>query len=676
MRSREPLLRARQRRPAALLCPLPLLAALTGCFSWNTHLPATPLGVSNGELVAAGGTATDPVSRLLEGSLSLKGRYGYSDTGDVGGTLTQEVGCDSSLLDGCSRPRTLYRFEGFTQKRRAESRRWSFTTGQALSLSYASDRRGNFSLYPGGALWGTVGVKPSDPLELYLSGRLSSNPGAAIGFRARLWTFVVGAELGVHARVMDGGNEPLRAALSVAIGYASDYPRMGPAEPRPERLRLDSATAAAPASTPRLNDPQRYTLANGLTVILEEDHSFPFVALNLCYRAGRYHEPPQSSGVAHLVEHATFEASEHIPEGAGLLGGAGALEMNALTRLGHTEYFETIPASRLETALWVESDRMAFVPDALDDEKLTRAKEAVKNEYRQRVDSAPHGAASVKLLEALFPAGHPRRMAVADADVDRLDMDQVKAFLRGWYRPSSATLTLVGDFDGVKTRLLVEKYFGTLEGGPETAVAPVPPVRLDREVVIRHREASASMPVVVVAWHTPALYEPGDEVADVVARLLSGSRTSRLGRLVSGGRLAVAASASQDSDAGQSLFTIELSGRPGVTPEQLLGAIDGELAALRDGVVSDAELALAKRRLEKDQAQAFSVVPNFGSRARLLQSYERQRGQGAGPDTVSEAYRRMSAEDVKRFAREHLDPRRRVVLMVDEVGEVPGGGQL
>ncbi|HEX8821346.1 MAG TPA: pitrilysin family protein, partial [Archangium sp.] len=326
---------------------------------------------------------------------------------------------------------------------------------------------------------------------------------------------------------------------------------------------------------------EKYTLPNGLEVILAPDRKLPVVAVNIWYHVGAYHEQPGRTGFAHLFEHMMFQGSKHVPDDVhiGLLEQLGATDLNGTTNYDRTNYFETVPSNHLSTALWLESDRMGFLLDALDEKKLRTQQEVVKNERRQGVETRPYGLGMEKLWKALFPAPHPYHGKIIGSmeDLDAATVEDVKDFFRKWYAPANATLTVAGDFDPAEARPLIEKYFGTLRSGARPDKPQVAEVKHTREQIIRHDEKVGTLPMVTLAWLTPPYFSEGDATADVLANALGTGKSSRLyKRLVMEKGLAQSVSAGQQSLGAQSVFTLEATARPGVTSD----ALAQELAAV------------------------------------------------------------------------------------------------
>ncbi|MFP2925353.1 M16 family metallopeptidase [Pyxidicoccus sp. 3LG] len=412
---------------------------------------------------------------------------------------------------------------------------------------------------------------------------------------------------------------------------------------------------------------EKYTLPNGLEVILSVDRKLPVVAVNVWYHVGAYHEQPGRTGFAHLFEHMMFQGSKNVADDVhiSLLEQIGGTDLNGTTSFDRTNYFETVPSNQLETALWLESDRMGFLLDALTAEKLETQREVVKNERRQSIEIAPYGQAREKAWHTLFPLPHPYHGDVIGSmqDLNAATLDDVKNFFRQWYAPSNATLTIVGDFDVAKTKALVEKYFGSLPSHPKPARPEVAPVKLTAPVVIRHEEKVARLPLLSIQWLTPAYLEAGDATADVLATVLATGKASRLyRRLVLEKRLAQSVSATQMSQGGQSVFTLDVVASPGVSTDTLLKEVDAVLEEVRRNGITPEELNRARTRFDTRMLAGLQAVGGFGGKADVLQNYNHFTGE---PNYISQdlgRYESITPDDVKKFAQDTLRNDARVIL--------------
>ncbi|WP_224368497.1 M16 family metallopeptidase [Hyalangium versicolor] len=444
----------------------------------------------------------------------------------------------------------------------------------------------------------------------------------------------------------------LVAAVILALGLPALAQEAKPLEPGRESLSIPY---------------EKYKLKNGLEVILSVDRKLPIVAVNIWYHVGAYHESPGRTGFAHLFEHMMFQGSKNVADDVhiSLLEQIGATDLNGTTSFDRTNYFETVPSNHLETALWLESDRMGYLLDALTPEKLETQKEVVKNERRQGTEAAPYGIANEKLWHALFPLPHPYHGEVIGSmeDLDAATVEDVKGFFRKWYSPTNATLTIVGDFDVAKTKALVEKYFGSLPSTPKPEKPQVAPVKLTGETVIRHDETVATLPMLTISWLSPPYLTEGDATADVLANALATGKASRLyKRLVLEKQIAQSVEASQQSMAAQSVFSIEVVARPGVSTDTLKKEVDAVLDEIRKNGITQEELNRARTRYDTRMLSGLQSVGGFGGKADVLQNYNQFVGEPSYLAQDLARYQAVTLDDVKRYANDMLRPDARVVL--------------
>jgi zinc protease len=347
---------------------------------------------------------------------------------------------------------------------------------------------------------------------------------------------------------------------------------------------------------------QKHDLKNGLEVILLEDHRLPLVAVNIWYHVGPANERPGLTGFAHLFEHMMFEGSKYVGEKAHFmhLEAAGASSINGTTDFDRTNYFETLPSNQLELALWLESDRMGFLLETLDERKLENQRDVVRNERRQSVESAPYGLVQEELFHQLFPGDHPYYASVmgSHADIEAAQLSDVRDFFQLHYAPNNASLAIVGDIDPAKTRDLVEKYFSPIPAGKPVprAVIATPPIASEKRAVVQDQ---VELPRVYMAWITDPFFSQSDAECDLIARILGGGKSSRLYRsLVYEKRIAQDIAAQQYSLALGSVFSIEATAKPGVQPEQLENVIRDELDGFQKDGPKPAEVERARNTIE------------------------------------------------------------------------------
>jgi predicted Zn-dependent peptidase len=418
----------------------------------------------------------------------------------------------------------------------------------------------------------------------------------------------------------------------------------------------------------------RYELDNGLTVILSEDHTNPVVAVNLWYNVGSRDERPGRTGLAHLFEHMMFQGSQHVPETGHIahVERAGG-SLNASTWLDRTNYYDTVPADRLELVLWLESDRLGCFVPALTQEKLDNQRDVVKNERRQRVDNQPYGDWDERLQGLLYPPDHPYHHSVIGSmeDLDAASLDDVANFFRTYYAPNNAVLTLCGDFDPAEARRLIHRWFGPIPRGP--AIPPVPgrplldPFKLGQEVrdiVI----GGVPLPRVYLAWRIPVYGTPEYYAADVLSELLAGGKSARLYReLVRGRRLARSVAAFLlPVVTGASAMIVRGNVPEGEDPTVLERALLDEVERLAHEPAGAAELERAVTGLEARHIFELQKVNERADQISMLTTYFDT------PELINtelDRYRAVTLDDVRRVAASFLGADNRVVLTY-----VPNGG--
>jgi len=409
----------------------------------------------------------------------------------------------------------------------------------------------------------------------------------------------------------------------------------------------------------------KQTLANGLDVLLHEDHACPIVAVNVWYHVGSKNERPGHTGFAHLFEHLMFEGSEHHDKGYFQpLQGAGAT-LNGSTNADRTNYWEVVPTGALELALWMESDRMGYLLPALTQAKFANQRDVVLNERRQNYENRPYGLAPMALLAALFPEDHPYHWTTIGeiADLLRVQLDEVHAFFRRYYHPANASIAIAGDVDADQALALVEQYFGDI--GPGDAVDPVrASAGLEQDVRIRF-EDRVELPRLYLAWLTPAMFADGDADLDLATDLLANGKTSRLyRRLVFDERIATDVSASQNSREIAGYSQITATAAPGHTLAELEAAIFEEIARLAAGGPTDEEIERGRVQAEAQFMFRLQTVGGFGGKSDQLNAYNVFLQDPAYFDRDLARYQTVSSASLRAAVDRYLDPRRRVTLSI------------
>ena len=388
-----------------------------------------------------------------------------------------------------------------------------------------------------------------------------------------------------------------------------------------------SAPAASPPPAPlaelvaKVDIPHaQFTLANGLRVIVHTDRKAPVVAVSVWYHVGSKDEPDGKTGFAHLFEHLMFNGSEHAPgDYFDPLQRIGATDLNGTTWFDRTNYFETVPTGALETALFLESDRMGWLLGAVTQEKLDNQRGVVQNEKRQG-DNQPFGLVEYAQLEALYPVGHPYRHSTIGsmADLDAASLDDVKQWFREKYGPNNAVLVLAGDVDAATARPLVEKYFGSIARGPDVvpAAATVPTLAAPKIETMKDRVATTR---IYRTWAVPGLLDPDAVRLDIAAGVLGGLASSRLDNtLVKGEKIAVAVAASVAPFERVGQFEITADVKPGVDPALVGQRLDALVAEfLAAGPTADEVRRVATREVS-GRINGMESVGGFGGKAVAL----------------------------------------------------------
>ena len=387
------------------------------------------------------------------------------------------------------------------------------------------------------------------------------------------------------------------------------------------------------------------------------------------YHVGSKDERPGRTGFAHLFEHLLFQGSEHVPREGHFryIQDAGGT-LNGSTWFDRTNYFETLPASELELALWLESDRMGFFESAITQEKLDNQREVVKNERRQSYENRPYGLAFETLLSVAFPEGHPYRHPTIGymPDLESATLDDVREFFRTYYGPNNAVLVLAGDFDPDRALERVEHWFGGIPGRKTPPAVDVPPLedRGEGRETLRDR---VQVPRVYRMYHSPSFNHPGFETADVLTFLLADGHSSRLYRdLVYRRQLAADVNAFTWPTERTGMTFLVATARPGVEAERLEEAMEETLQAWMADGVEEEDLRGAKNRARR------SLIAQLNSVTDRADAFAHAATLRDEPEYVNAAFGRyaaVTADHVLDLAREIFLPERRAVVHV-----VPEGG--
>ncbi|PMH41280.1 peptidase M16 [Vibrio sp. 10N.286.49.B3] len=415
----------------------------------------------------------------------------------------------------------------------------------------------------------------------------------------------------------------------------------------------------------------KYQLDNGLTVILSPDHSDPLVHVDVTYHVGSAREEIGKSGFAHFFEHMMFQGSKHVGDQQHfkIITEAGGT-LNGTTNRDRTNYFETVPANQLEKMLWLESDRMGFLLEAVSQEKFEIQRDTVKNERAQNYDNRPYGLMWERISEAMFPEGHPYSWQTIGyvEDLDRVDVNDLKAFFLRWYGPNNAVITIGGDIDKEQTLEWVNQYFGTIPRGPEVFDAPKQPVTLseDRYVTLEDR---IRQPMVLIGW--PTTYRGDDNQASInaLANVLGSGTNSYLYQNLIKTQKAINIGAYQDCAELACTLYVYAMGPDGEK---------GDLSQLNDAVMQTLmqfeKQGVTQDRLDqitgKSEANAVFSLQSVKGKVSRLASNETFYGQPDRIEEQLEQIRAVTPESVQAAYDKFIKDKPKVTLSVIPQGQL------
>lgn len=428
-----------------------------------------------------------------------------------------------------------------------------------------------------------------------------------------------------------------------------------------------SAQATAPA--PKLTF-EKYTLPNGLEVILHVDRSVPIVAVNTWYKVGSGDEQPGRTGFAHLFEHVMFMGSEHVPVGKfdEWLEAAG-VNNNGSTTGDRTNYYETGPSNALQLMLWLDADRMGWLLPTMDQEKLDLQRDVVKNERRQSYDNAPYGLAYEAISAALFPRGHPYSWTTIGSmdDLSAASLEDVTEFFRKYYAPNNASLAIAGDFDVDSAKAWVKKYFGPIPRNKDAPVRPVvEPFTLEKDTVLV-LEDRVQLPRVYLAWPGVKSFHADEAALDALSEIVAGGKSSRLYRtLVYERQIAQDVSMMNGADRLDGMILMVSTARPGHHPQEAVAEFDRVIADIAANGVTERELTRVKNGM---RASGYDGISSVLGKADRLNRYNYFAGT---PDYLAqdmERYEKITSADIQRVAKDYLSGKHHVILTIVPEGK-------
>jgi zinc protease len=446
--------------------------------------------------------------------------------------------------------------------------------------------------------------------------------------------------------------------LSIAVFHvvsASAQSDAPPPKPTPAAKAHAATATSAKIAIPDIPY-TKFVLANGLTVLVHEDHKAPIVAVNTWYHVGSKNEKPGKTGFAHLFEHLMFSGSENFNYTyINAMERIGATNLNGTTNGDRTNYFENVPTSMLDFVLFAESDRMGHLLGVLDQKKLDLQRGVVQNEKRQG-ENQPYGVSRQLLAENTYPVGHPYSWTTIGSmqDLDAASMSDVQEWFKTYYGPNNVTVVIAGDIIPEVARQKVEKYYGAIPAGP-------PVVTREAWVAKRtgtHRDSvqdRVPQARLYRVWNVPQADSPEEALLDLAAQILGQGKTSRLyKRLVYKDQVATSATATDNNSEIAGQFFLTLTAKPGGDLKAVEAAADQELQYFLKNGPTEAELQLAKTQTYGQYARIMERIGGFGGKSDILAKCQTFTG---NPDCYKEYLKRIQAAtpgSVRKVANEWL----------------------
>lgn len=430
-------------------------------------------------------------------------------------------------------------------------------------------------------------------------------------------------------------------------------------------------TESAPQAEGQVHIPfEKYQLDNGLTVILHKDTSDPLVHVDVTYHVGSAREEVGKSGFAHFFEHMMFQGSENVADEQHfkIITESGG-DLNGTTNTDRTNYFETVPANQLEKVLWLESDRMGYLLSAVDQKKFENQRETVKNERGQNYDNQPYGLRAERTSEALYPPGHPYSWSTIGyvEDLDRVDVNDLKAFFKRWYGPNNAVLTIGGDIDIAQTKQWVKHYFGDIPAGPAVSEPAPQPVKLDEDRYVT-LEDKVHLPLLQVTYPTVYARHPDEAPLDVLSDILGGGKTSLFYKNLVKAGFAVQAGVGHPCRELACEFQLIALANPAATPNlaQLNQVMQQTLSEFEQRGVLPDDLARTKASIEASTIYGLQSVAGKVSQLASNETFEGE------PDLIAEdleRYGSVTADDVMRVYKKYIKGQHAVYLSIVPEGQ-------
>ncbi len=417
----------------------------------------------------------------------------------------------------------------------------------------------------------------------------------------------------------------------------------------------------------------KYKLANGLTVILHPDNSDPLVHVDVTYHVGSAREEAKRSGFAHFFEHMMFQGSENVgdDEHFKIVTEAGG-RMNGTTNNDRTNYFETVPSNNLETMLWLESDRMGFLLDAVTQEKFEIQRATVKNERGQNFDNRPYGLFNEINNAALYPPDHPYAWPVIGYvdDLDAATVDDLKKFFLRWYGPNNATLTIGGNFDEIEALKLINKYFGEIPVGPDVKKDSREPVTLDKDRYVSYVDKNIRFPALLFTFPTVPSGHPDELALQCLTNIIGQGRKSFLYKKFVLNKKAIEASAFNNTMELAGSITFFVLPYPGVSLSQFEKDMRHLFDNFDENSITDEDIQIFKASQESALVQSLASVQGKVSRLAYYETFYSE------PNTIQKEIaeiQQLTKADVVRVFNQYIKGKNSVIQSV--VPEANPNGQ-
>jgi zinc protease len=414
---------------------------------------------------------------------------------------------------------------------------------------------------------------------------------------------------------------------------------------------------------------ERYVLSNGLTLLVHEDHSDPIVHVDVTYHVGSAREEIGKSGFAHFFEHMMFQGSDHVADEQHfkIITEAGGT-LNGSTNRDRTNYFETVPSNQLEKMLWLESDRMGFLVDAVTQKKFEVQRATVKNERGQRYDNVPYGLVSEVMAKNMYPYGHPYSWLTIGyvEDLNRVNVDDLKNFFLRWYGPNNAVLTVGGDVNTKDVVALVEKYFEPIPKGPEVKPVTVPAVVIDKDRYVSMTDNYAKLPSLRIAFAGVPSYHKDEAALDCLAEILGQGKNSILYKKFIKTQKAVNASVYNNTTELSGEFVMSVTPYPGQKLADIEKEVRVSIYEFEKRGVTDEDIEKFRNSREADLINGLESVSGKVSQLAAFYTFT------GNANYIGEEMKRYTAvtkEDVIRVYNQYIKDKHAVVLSVLTKGQ-------